>query len=147
MEVRQPAARITRRTRSSPCVWPRATAVLYLLGHVRPGPIQRGGVVTGSPGPAREGGSHRRSAGRHRPGRLPERVSRQEFDTAAIAQAAMLDQLEPGWVVWYGVYFRRFYAIALATGVGPLCIAARSCDALRTLMRESESSMRLAVWT
>jgi hypothetical protein len=73
-------------------------------------------------------------------------VSRREFDAAAIAQAAMLDQLEPGWVVWYGVYFRRFYAIALTGGVGPLCIMARSGEALRALMRESESSVRLAAW-
>jgi hypothetical protein len=68
------------------------------------------------------------------------------FDAPAIAEAAMLDQLEPGWVVWYGVYLRRFYAIALTPGVGPLCVAARSGEALRSLMRESESTARLAVW-
>jgi hypothetical protein len=73
-------------------------------------------------------------------------VSRRDFDAAAITQAEVLDQLEPAWVVWYGVYFRRFYAIALTSGVGPLCIAAGSCEALRSLMRESESTVLLAVW-
>ncbi|MEO3811446.1 hypothetical protein ABGB17_20840 [Sphaerisporangium sp. B11E5] len=101
--------------------------------------------MSGRHRPVQEIGSQGRPVGRHRPGRRPEKVTRRRFDADAIAQAAMLDQLEPGWLVWYGPYFRRFYAVAMSGKVGPLCVTARSCEALRTQMREAEAVVRVAV--
>ncbi|MEV6979921.1 hypothetical protein AB0M95_01455 [Sphaerisporangium sp. NPDC051017] len=65
------------------------------------------------------------------------------FDPAARAQAAQLDQLEPGWAIWYGVYDRLFYAISRTGMAAPSCVAAPSPDALHALMREAEAAARI----
>jgi hypothetical protein len=63
-------------------------------------------------GPGRLTGVRRRPIGRHRQGRPLIRPKRREWDSAEKARAAQLDLLEPGWLVLYGLYYRRFYAIA-----------------------------------
>jgi hypothetical protein len=87
--------------------------------------------------------STRRALGRHGEGYRPRTVAPRVFDPTARAQAAQLDQLEPGWLVWYGVYDRLFYAIARTGTADPACIGARTPDALRALMREAESTTKI----
>ncbi|MEV6981352.1 hypothetical protein AB0M95_08860 [Sphaerisporangium sp. NPDC051017] len=83
----------------------------------------------------------RRVRGRHRlGGQLVTTVSPKVFDPAATAHAAHLDHLEPGWMIWYGLYDRRFHAIALIRGVEPARVEARTPEALTSYMREAESS-------
>ncbi|MBB5626570.1 hypothetical protein [Sphaerisporangium krabiense] len=65
------------------------------------------------------------------------------FDPAARAQAAQLDQHEPGWLIWYAVYERLFYASTLTGTANPPCVAARTPDGLRELMREAETTTEM----
>ncbi|GGK91795.1 hypothetical protein Sme01_54140 [Sphaerisporangium melleum] len=92
----------------------------------------------------RNGGrSTRRTRGRHSEGYRSPAVSRRVFDPAARAQAAQLDQLEPGWLIWYAVYDRLYYAISHTGITTPACVAGPTPDALCALMREAESMTRI----
>ncbi|MEU9891171.1 hypothetical protein [Sphaerisporangium sp. NPDC051011] len=78
-----------------------------------------------------------RVAGRHVPGTPVGEVLPGRWDEDKRAAAAQLDQLEPGWHVMYGVWSRRFYAIA-AWYSEPLIVDARDAVDLRAQMREAE---------
>ncbi|MEV7968532.1 ATP-binding protein [Sphaerisporangium sp. NPDC088356] len=79
-----------------------------------------------------------RVSGRHRRGADAGPAHPRRWDPAERAAARQLDQLEPGWAVWYGVGARCFYAVASWTTHGPLLVQARTADELRDLMREAE---------
>src|SRR5690348_1579342 len=69
------------------------------------------------PGRGRLPFSRRPATGRHRLRRSatvpePPDVERKAWDEKQQARAEQLGLLEPGWLVIYGVYSRRFYAIA-----------------------------------
>ncbi|GGK66172.1 hypothetical protein Sme01_11080 [Sphaerisporangium melleum] len=91
---------------------------------------------------ARESGTGR--GGRHRPGTPVAQVQPGRWDPAKRAAARQLDQLEPAWVVWYGVGARCFYAVAIWGTPGPLLVQSRTIEELRALMREADSSGRTA---
>ncbi|MEV6981273.1 hypothetical protein AB0M95_08445 [Sphaerisporangium sp. NPDC051017] len=78
-----------------------------------------------------------RVAGRHVLGGPVGEVRPGCWDEREKAVAAQIDQLEPGWLVMYGVWSRRFFAIAAWSGV-PLMIEARDAEDLRHQMREAE---------
>ncbi|GGK69043.1 hypothetical protein Sme01_14400 [Sphaerisporangium melleum] len=87
-------------------------------------------------------GHQPRAKGRHRQGAGFEHVVRRQWDLAEQAAAHLLDLLEPGWAVMYGVGTRRFYAIATWPALEPLIIEARATDELCRLMREAERTTR-----
>ncbi|GII63286.1 hypothetical protein Skr01_33710 [Sphaerisporangium krabiense] len=60
------------------------------------------------------------------------------WDPAKTAAAAMLDQAEPGWFIFYGVGTRRFVAIAMWNAPSALRVEAPTLDELREQMREAE---------
>ncbi|GAA3813409.1 hypothetical protein GCM10022226_37670 [Sphaerisporangium flaviroseum] len=91
-------------------------------------------------GSGRAAGRRRTPAGRHRHGRPATELGRREWDTAQKARAAQLDLLEPGWLVLYGPYYRRFYAIALVSVVIEPVVEASGPEELRTLMRLAEAN-------
>ncbi|GGK97024.1 hypothetical protein Sme01_35370 [Sphaerisporangium melleum] len=97
------------------------------------------------PGRGRLPFSRRPPTGRHRLGgraAVPESPARgdgQVWDEKQQARAGQLGLLEPGWLVIYGVYSRRFYAIARMAEVAEPLIEATTCGELRALMRDSES--------
>lgn len=55
-----------------------------------------------------------------------------------------LDRSEPRWVVFYGPYTRRFYAIAAWPSPSPLVLDAEGTTELRQLMREADVAPELA---
>ncbi|MGW4641027.1 hypothetical protein ACWEN6_21045 [Sphaerisporangium sp. NPDC004334] len=59
------------------------------------------------------------------------------------ARAGQLGLLEPGWLVIYGVYSRRFSAIARTADVAEPLVEAATPEELRALMRESETTRRV----
>ncbi|GII87787.1 hypothetical protein Ssi03_57770 [Sphaerisporangium siamense] len=61
------------------------------------------------------------------------------WDQAKRAAAAQLNQLEPGWFVFYGVGSRRFVAFGTWWASVPVRVEARTAEELRELMREAES--------
>ncbi|MFC7382843.1 hypothetical protein [Sphaerisporangium rhizosphaerae] len=61
-----------------------------------------------------------------------------QWDPAKRAAAAQLDQIEPGWHVFYGPGTRRFAAIALWPVPDPLRVEAYDVEELRELMRDAE---------
>lgn len=79
-----------------------------------------------------------RPSGRHRRGTPVSQVGPRRWDTAQMARAQQLDQVEPAWAVWYGPATRHFHAAALWPGPEPLLVHATTADELRTLMREAE---------
>ncbi|MEV6987399.1 ATP-binding protein [Sphaerisporangium sp. NPDC051017] len=83
-----------------------------------------------------------RPGGRHRRGRTIEQAAQRRWDLAERAAAHQLDQIEPGWTVWYGVGTRRYYAIATWRTPEPLIVQGRIVDELRDLMREAEQVAR-----
>ncbi|MFC6082453.1 hypothetical protein [Sphaerisporangium aureirubrum] len=83
--------------------------------------------------------SRRPPSGRHRQGRPPVAPAHREWDTVQKARAAQLDLLEPGWLVLYGPYFRRFCAIARTQAVAEPLVEASGPDELRILMRLAET--------
>ncbi|WP_214415588.1 hypothetical protein [Sphaerisporangium fuscum] len=91
------------------------------------------------------GRSGQRTCGRHSAGYRPMAVTGRVFDAVSAAQAVQLDQLEPGWLVWYGQYSRRFFAICLTGLAVPARVEACSPHQLRQGMREAEASARVAV--
>ncbi|MEV6984148.1 hypothetical protein AB0M95_23235 [Sphaerisporangium sp. NPDC051017] len=88
--------------------------------------------------------TRRPAAGRHRRGSAtePERREpdgrRKIWDGKQKARAEQLGLLEPGWLVIYGPYSRRFYAIARIAEVSEPLLDAATSDELRSLMRGSE---------
>ncbi|MEV7970602.1 hypothetical protein AB0O34_32125 [Sphaerisporangium sp. NPDC088356] len=77
--------------------------------------------------------------GRHAGGRTGEQiVRRQDWDPEARAAARLLDTCEPAWTVFYGVWSRRYYAIAHRQARVPLIVDAPLLAELRELMREAE---------
>ncbi|MEO3809451.1 hypothetical protein ABGB17_10675 [Sphaerisporangium sp. B11E5] len=89
--------------------------------------------------------TRRPPAGRHRRGRPtipPERPGpdgrRRVWDAAQKARAEQLGLLEPGWLVTYGPYSRRFHAIARTAEVSEPIVEAATPEELRGLMRQSE---------
>lgn len=83
--------------------------------------------------------TRRPPAGRHRHGRPATRPNHREWDSAQKARAAQLDLLEPGWLVLYGPYYRRFYAIARTGAVFDPVVEATTPEELRSLMRQAEA--------
>jgi hypothetical protein len=82
--------------------------------------------------------ANRRHDGRHRQG-LPTTatVPRRRFDAAEVATAAQLTMAEPGWLIIYGKYARRYFGIPCLTGVnGP--VEATDPDDLQAAMRAAE---------
>jgi hypothetical protein len=71
------------------------------------------------------------------------------WDPASRAAAAELDQLEPGWMVWYGPWSRRFYAIAAWNAPCPVLLDAPTAEELRDQMRQAEDPAMFALhrWT
>ncbi|GII87284.1 hypothetical protein Ssi03_52740 [Sphaerisporangium siamense] len=59
------------------------------------------------------------------------------WDAGKRALAAQMDRLEPGWHVMYGLWSRRFYAIATCCPVA-MIVEARTPEELRERMREGE---------
>ncbi|WP_248965300.1 hypothetical protein [Sphaerisporangium perillae] len=96
------------------------------------------GLGPGTPG--RLPRMRRAPAGRHRHGRLVSMPDRREWDIAQKARAAQLDLLEPGWLVLYGPYYRRFYAIARMNAVTEPLVEASGPEELRSLMRLAEAA-------
>ncbi|MFC6080793.1 hypothetical protein [Sphaerisporangium aureirubrum] len=88
--------------------------------------------------------TERPSAGRHRHGRPASRTPHHEWDMPQKARAAHLGFLEPAWLVLYGPYHRRFYAIARTPAVTEPLIEARTPEELRTLIRQAEAPPRAA---
>jgi hypothetical protein len=82
--------------------------------------------------------TRRPSSGRHRQGRPSTQPNHHEWDSAQRAKAAQLDLLEPGWLVLYGPYYRRFYAIARTSAVSESVVEATTPEELRALMRQAE---------
>ncbi|MFC4532370.1 hypothetical protein [Sphaerisporangium dianthi] len=78
--------------------------------------------------------------GRHARGRTGERraVPRRDWEAEARAAARMLDAVEPAWSIFYGVWSRRYFAIATWRAAEPTMVGARSLGDLRRLMREAE---------
>ncbi|GAA1265732.1 hypothetical protein GCM10009677_17310 [Sphaerisporangium rubeum] len=79
-----------------------------------------------------------RTGGRHAEGAPVTEVRSVHWDTAKRAAAEELDRLEPGWLVLYGTWSRRFYAIALWEAPCPVLLDARTAEELRGLMRQAE---------
>ncbi|MEO3808773.1 hypothetical protein ABGB17_07200 [Sphaerisporangium sp. B11E5] len=82
--------------------------------------------------------------GRHRHGRPASRTPHHEWDMPQKARAAHLDFLEPAWLVLYGPYHRRFYAIARTPAVTEPLIEATTPEELRTLIRQAEAPFSAA---
>lgn len=80
----------------------------------------------------------RRRAARHTRGQAPIHVRRRTWDAHKRHAAALLDLLEPGWVVFYGLGSRRFFAVATWPAPHPLIVSATEVEELRDLMREAE---------
>lgn len=55
-----------------------------------------------------------------------------------------LDRSEPRWVVFYGPYTRRFYAIAAWPSPSPIVLDAEGTAELRELMHEADAAPGLA---
>ncbi|MET8141465.1 hypothetical protein ABZU32_14255 [Sphaerisporangium sp. NPDC005288] len=98
------------------------------------------------PGRGRLPFSRRPPTGRHRlrrPATMPEPLApdggRKAWDEKQQARAGQLGLLEPGWLVMYGVYSRRFYAIARTAEVAEPLVEAATPGELCALMRDSES--------
>jgi hypothetical protein len=79
-----------------------------------------------------------RSAGRHTTGAPLAEFRSTRWDTAKKAAAEELDRLEPGWLVMYGPWSRRFYAIALWNAPCPVLLDAPTTEELRDQMRQAE---------
>jgi hypothetical protein len=95
--------------------------------------------------------TRRASSGRHRRGRptvAPERLGAdgrgRVWDAAQRVRAEQFGLLEPGWLVIYGPYSRRFHAIARTAQVAEPLIDAPTLEELRGLMRESEFAFLVA---
>ncbi|GII85649.1 hypothetical protein Ssi03_36390 [Sphaerisporangium siamense] len=84
-------------------------------------------------------GRHRQRRPHSQPNPDLDHPAHRDWDGGQKARAAHLDLLEPGWLVLYGPYHRRFYAIARTAAVTEPLVQATTIDGLRTLMRESES--------
>lgn len=91
-------------------------------------------------GPGRPTRVRRQPIGRHRQGRPLIQPVRRDWDSAEKARAAQLDVLEPGWLVLYGPYYRRFYAIARMRAVSEPLVEATGPEELRNLMRLAETA-------
>ncbi|WP_405139463.1 hypothetical protein OG589_23200 [Sphaerisporangium sp. NBC_01403] len=65
-------------------------------------------------------------------------VRRRDWDPEARAAARELDPGEPRWTIFYGLWSRRYYAIAHWHARKPLILDARLLAELRELMREAE---------
>ena len=78
------------------------------------------------------------SSGRHAEGARVTRTQSTWWDPAKRAVAAELDRMEPGWLVMYGPWSRRFYAIALWDAPCPVLLDARTAEELREQMRQAE---------
>jgi hypothetical protein len=91
-------------------------------------------------GTGRPSRTRRPPAGRHRQGRPSTVPDRREWDSAHKARATQLDLLEPGWLVLYGPYYRRFYAIARTSTVAEAVVEATGIEELRSLMRQAETA-------
>ncbi|GII87905.1 hypothetical protein Ssi03_58950 [Sphaerisporangium siamense] len=104
---------------------------------MKPGMI---GVHRGAdaPPPPRWYRRARRNRGRHRVGAPSVPIAPRRWDVAERAAAALLDRMEPGWFVTYGVGSRRFAAIAVWSTPVPLMVQAATIEELRDLMREAE---------
>jgi hypothetical protein len=76
-----------------------------------------------------------RHAGRHTGDQV---VRRQDWDLEARAAARHLDACEPAWTIFYGLWSRRYYAIAGWQAREPLIVDAPLLTDLRRLMREAE---------
>ncbi|RCG32121.1 hypothetical protein DQ384_06300 [Sphaerisporangium album] len=80
-----------------------------------------------------------RPEGRHRVGARPAlHVTPRSWDQAERATAARLDQVEPGWCVFYGIGLRKFVAIPLWRAPAHLRVEAATVEDLREQMREAE---------
>ncbi|WP_405145076.1 ATP-binding protein [Sphaerisporangium sp. NBC_01403] len=79
-----------------------------------------------------------RRRGRHRHGVAVTEARPRRWDLAKRVTAQHLDQIEPGWSIWYGIGARRFYAAATWTTPEPLLVQGRTVEELRGLMREAE---------
>ncbi|GII81519.1 hypothetical protein Sru01_65010 [Sphaerisporangium rufum] len=85
-----------------------------------------------------------RRPGRHRDGVPPTETSpRRCWDDDQRTAAAQLDSAEPGWLVFYGVGTRRYYAFALWPAT-PAQLGATTVQELWHLMRETEMQARTA---
>ncbi|GII75690.1 hypothetical protein Sru01_06720 [Sphaerisporangium rufum] len=97
----------------------------------------------------------RASGGRHRLGRTPagsdptgsghggapdRSRERRELDGPQRVRASRLGLLEPGWLVLYAPYHRRFYALARTSDVADPVVSAATVDGLRARMRQAETS-------
>ena len=78
------------------------------------------------------------SSGRHAEGAPLTNVRRTRWDTAKTAEAGLLQQTEPGWMIWYGTWSRRFYAIATWDAPSPGLLDATTPRQLRDRMRQTE---------
>ncbi|RCG32013.1 hypothetical protein DQ384_05590 [Sphaerisporangium album] len=65
-------------------------------------------------------------------------MSPRRWDLAKTATAAQLDQVEPGWHIYYSVGLRRFVAIATWRADSPLQVRAATVEELREQMRDAE---------
>ncbi|GII83873.1 hypothetical protein Ssi03_18630 [Sphaerisporangium siamense] len=72
----------------------------------------------------------------------PEAARRRSWEPEARAEAERLGAAEPGWVIFYGVWSRRYFAFAIKKGVEPAMVDAPITRVLRLLMREAEGSDR-----
>ncbi|GII87249.1 hypothetical protein Ssi03_52390 [Sphaerisporangium siamense] len=81
-----------------------------------------------------------RPGGRHAPGVLVTEVRPRLWDQDKKAAADLLDRMEPGWHVMYGLWSRRFYAIAVWQ-TEPLIEDARSVEELCERMRAVEAEI------
>ncbi|MEV7965669.1 hypothetical protein AB0O34_06760 [Sphaerisporangium sp. NPDC088356] len=91
----------------------------------------------------------RRSAkrtGRHTTGHPYVRVEHRHPDPRARATAVLLDRLEPAWMILYGPWSRRFYALALFATPGPLIVEAFTAQELTDQMRQAEQDTLIAPW-
>lgn len=89
-------------------------------------------------GPAPELRPRRRAAARHARGQAAIHVRRRSWDADKRHAAALLDLVEPAWVVFYGLGSRRFFAMATWPVPRPLIVSAADVEELRDLMREAE---------
>lgn len=82
----------------------------------------------------------RHATGRHRLGAALMPWVRIRWDIRQRAAAAGLDAIEPGWLVIYRVWARRFYAVPMWPLAGRPGIEADTVAGLRARMRQAETA-------
>jgi hypothetical protein len=85
-------------------------------------------------------------SGHHADGTPVSTVRPVRWDAEHRAAADRLDQLEPGSMVWYGPWSRRFYAIAAWNAPSPLLLDAPTAEELRDQMRQVEPAVLTATF-